>query len=341
MKSSAVLNIGVLGSASIAIRSVIPAINSLTGQFKLAGIASRDTSKAVSFASHYSCKSYGSYESLLTDQTIDAVYIPLPNALHYPFVIMALENGKHVLVEKSLGCTLDEVEKMVKVATTKKRVLLENFQFRFHSQLATILQLLRDGTIGDLRSMRVAFGFPPFSDLNNIRYSAELGGGALLDAGAYPLKIGPIFLGDDISLAHASMVYDLKKGVDIWGGGVLQQRNGPLFCHFAYGFDHYYQCSLELWGSIGKLSTNRIFTAPPEFQPKLLIETRHGVEERILPTDDHFKNMLEHFHALIVGTKPLVEEYIKNIQQAMLIHDFKSLATKHIEANTQGQLLSN
>ena len=328
MNSTAIINIGVLGAASIAIRSVIPAIISLPDQFNLVGIASRNFSKAKSIASPYACKVFGSYESLLLDSSIEAVYIPLPNSLHYPFVIMALERGKHVLVEKSLGCTLDEVEKMVETAKSKNLTLIENFQFRFHSQLPTILQLLKDGTIGNLRSMRIAFGFPPFSDPNNIRYSVELGGGALLDVGAYPLKIAPYFLGDDISISHASMVYDRQKGVDIWGGGVLQQRNGPLFCHFAYGFDHYYQCSLELWGSTGKLSTNRIFTAPPEFQPKLLIETRHSVEERTLPADDHFKKMMEHFYALIIGREPVLAENEQNILQAMLIQDFKMQVTK-------------
>ena len=328
---SRIVNIGVVGAAAIAVRSVMPAISSLTNQFKLGGIASRNLLKATSTTLPYQCKIYGSYESLLSDPNIDAVYIPLPNGLHYHFVIMALENRKHVLVEKSLGCTLYEVERMVEVARSNKLVLLENFQFRFHSQLATILQLLKDGIIGDLRSVRVSFGFPPFADLKNIRYNAELGGGALLDAGAYALKIAPFLLGDDITLGHSSMVFDRKKSVDIWGEGVLHQRNGALFCHFAYGFDHYYQCSLELWGSIGKLTTNRIFTAPPEFHPKLIIETRHGVEERILPKDDHFRNMLEHFYGLIFGTTPLIEEYEKNIQQAMLISDFKRLATKHID----------
>ena len=149
--------------ASIALRSVIPAISSLPNHFRLAGISSRDRSKAVLTSSSYVCKAYDSYENLLTDPSIDAIYIPLPNALHYPFVKMALENGKHVLVEKSLGCTLDEVDKMVEVAKASNLVLFENFQFRFHSQLSTILQIINDGAIGDLRSMRVAFGFPPFS----------------------------------------------------------------------------------------------------------------------------------------------------------------------------------
>ena len=329
MTSSPIINIAVLGTASIALRSVIPAINSLPNHFRLAGISSRDRSKVETIASSYECKAYGTYESLLTDRSIDAIYIPLPNALHYPFVKRALENGMHVLVEKSLGCTLDEVEELVEIAKANNRVLFENFQFRFHSQLSTILKIVKDGTIGDLRSIRVAFGFPPFFDPNNIRYSAELGGGALLDAGAYAMKIAPFFLGNDIFVAQASSAQDQIKGVDIWGGGVVQQRNGSLFCHFSYGFDHYYQCSLELWGNIGKLTTNRIFTAPVGYNPKLIIETQNVVEERSLSADDQFKNMLEHFYSLITGSESVLMEYEQNVQQASLIHEFKQLAERY------------
>ena len=328
MTCGPIINIAVLGAASIALRSVIPAINALPNRFNLSGISSRDSSKAKTISSSYECKAYGTYESLLNDCTIDAVYIPLPNALHHPFVKMALENGKHILVEKSLGCTLDEVEELVEIAKANNLVLFENFQFRFHSQLSTILQIIKDGTIGDLRSMKVAFGFPPFLDPNNIRYSAKLGGGALLDAGASAMNIAPFFLGNDIFVAQASSALDQSKGVDIWGGGVVQQRDGPLFCHFSYGFDHHYQCSLELWGSIGKLTTNRIFTAPVGYNPKLIVETQNVVEERSLSADDQFKNMLEHLYSLITGSESVLMEYEQNVQQANLIHEFKQLSER-------------
>ena len=327
MTNSPVINIGVLGAASIALRSVIPAINLLPHHFRFAGISSRDRSKAESISSSYACKVYGSYESLLTNPSIDAIYIPLPNALHYPFIKMALENGKHVLVEKSLGCTLAEVEEMVEVAKAKKLVLLENFQFRFHSQLATILQLVNDGVIGDLRSVRVAFGFPPFPDSANIRYRPELGGGALLDAGVYAMKIAPYFLGKDIVVSQGSMGFDPARKVDIWGGGVIQQANDSLFCHFAYGFDNYYQCALELWGSGGKLSTNRIFTAPPGLQPKLIIETKDDIQERVLSADNHYKNLLEYYYNLIVGCASTSPEYEGNNLQARLLHQFRTIAS--------------
>jgi dTDP-3,4-didehydro-2,6-dideoxy-alpha-D-glucose 3-reductase len=328
MKKNNILNIGVLGAANIATRSVIPSIVSLSDVFKLTGLASRDLSKAKSLTDSYGGKAYESYETLLAEPSIDAIYIPLPNSLHFPYVKMALEHEKHVLVEKSLGCSLKEVDEMVDIASKNNLVLLENFQFRFHSQLQTILQLVKSGEIGDLRSVQVAFGFPPFPDSNNIRYKQELGGGALLDAGAYAMKIAPYFLGDDIVMVHASMENDLSSGVDIWGTGVLKQKKGPLCCQFSYGFDNFYQCALELWGSKGKLSTNRIFTAPPNIEPKIIIETNNGVQELILPADNHYINMLKYFHSLIVDGGNKSAEYEGNILQANLVHQFKNIASK-------------
>jgi len=329
INSNAIINIGVLGIAAIATKNVIPAIIDSPDLLKLSGLASRDISKATANANFYNCKPFGSYEELINDKTIDAVYIPLPNSLHYPFVKKAIENRKHVIVEKSLGLTLAEVKEMVGLARKNKVVLLENFQFRFHSQLKTIQKILLEGVIGDLRSVRVSFGFPPFLDSTNIRYNANLGGGALLDAGTYALKIAPYFLGKDVFVAQGSMYFDPKRNVDIWGQGVLQQRNGPLCCQFAYGFDHHYQCALELWGSNGKLTTNRIFTAPKGYQPKLIVETKNHIEELILPADNHFKNMLEYFYSLVNGSSLITEEYDQNIRQSELIDEFMKVQNKN------------
>jgi NDP-hexose-3-ketoreductase len=317
-----IVNIGVLGIASIATRSIIPAIIESPEIFKLAGLASRDMAKATMNASLFNCKPFGSYESLLKDKSIKAVYIPLPNSLHYPFVKLALENGKHVMVEKSLGINFHEVKEMVDLAKNNNLVLLENFQFRFHSQLSAILKTVHDGTIGDLRSVRISFGFPPFSDKGNIRYDSNLGGGALLDVGAYAFKLATYFLGNDIEVVHGSMYFE--NNVDIWGQGVLKKNNNPLCCHFSYGFDNFYQCSLELWGSEGKLTTYRIFTAPKDLKPTLHIETRKGTEVLFLLEDHHFKNILQYFQSLILGCKSTYDEYEQNILQARLIDNFKS-----------------
>jgi NDP-hexose-3-ketoreductase len=326
MSTDKPVRIGVLGIASIARRMAIPAIQSASTRFRLAGLASRDASKAREAAAELACPAYDSYEALLEDPSIDAVYIPLPNGLHYQYVMQALRNRKHVWVEKSLGCDSAEVEEMVRTARDLDLVLLENFQFRKHSQLSSIRTLLRDGVIGELRSVRVSFGFPPFKDAGNIRYDPALKGGALLDAGAYPLKIAPYFLGEDIEVTAASLSFDPVRKVDIWGGGMLTQKHGPLFCHFGFGFDHHYQCALELWGSTGKLFTNRIFTAPPGYSPRLLIETAQGTEERVLPPDDHFVRMLEHFHDLIRNDRRAEDS--GNLLQASLIERVRTMGTR-------------
>jgi len=320
------VRIGVLGIASIARRMAIPAIRFSSTRFELAGLASRDASRARDAAAEWGCPAYGSYEALLEDPSIDAVYIPLPNGLHHRYVMQALKNRKHVWVEKSLGCDHAEVKEMVRTARERDRVLLENFQFRKHSQLSSIRSLLNEGAIGELRSVRVSFGFPPFKDAHNIRYDPALKGGALLDAGTYPLKIAPYFLGEDIEVTAATLSFDPVRKVDIWGGGMLAQQHGSLFCQFAFGFDHHYQCALELWGSTGKLFTNRIFTAPPGYSPRLLIETTQGTEERILPPDDHFVRMLEHFHDLIHSDRRAEDG--GNLLQASLIERFRKMGVR-------------
>ena len=320
------INIGVLGCADIAERLMIPSIVGLNQYFNLVGIASRNKDKAIKFAENFNTKAYDGYDELLNDPLLDAVYIPLPNALHTEWIEKALCSEVHVIVEKSLGCDYDEVLKINELAKSRSLVLLENFQFRFHSQLAFIKNMLEEGIIGELRCMRSSFGFPPFPDENNIRYKKELGGGALLDVGAYPLKLSQIILGYDLEIKASTLVYDKGKGVDIWGGAFLKQTNGVLFSEIAFGFDNYYQCNIELWGSKGKIYSNRIFTAPIGYEPVIELETAVGKETIKIPADQHFRNILIHFYDLIISKNGLENEYLQNINQAKLIAELKNMS---------------
>ena len=317
------INIGVLGCAAIAKRSLIPAILSSSDHFKLSGIGSRDLQKAGEWANQFGTIAYA-YDSLLDDDSIEAVYIPLPNSLHAEWIEKALKKGKHVLVEKSLATCLPDAIRLNELASSRKLVLLENFQFRFHRQLGEIRNILASGAIGDLRCVRSSFGFPPFPDPGNIRYQKELGGGALLDAGAYPLKIAQLFLGSNLTVTAAKLTFDQARGVDIWGGGFVAQRDGALFAEVAFGFDHFYQCNVEFWGSTGKLTATRIFTAPPGFEPTLLLESAKDTSTIKIPADDHFSNVLLHFHSLVSDPCHAAEEYDHNINQARLIEEFKN-----------------
>jgi len=317
------INIGVLGCADIALRSVLPAIIGLPDLFDLKGIASRDKNKADNCAQKFQTNPFYSYDNLIENENIDAIYIPLPNALHAVYIEKALNRGIHILVEKSLGCSLNEVQVLNRLAKKNNCVLIENFQFRFHPQMKVIIDLLQIGTIGELRSMRSSFGFPPFANKDNIRYNKSLGGGALLDAGAYPIKISQIFLGYDLEVKGASLKMDDKSEVDIWGGGFLKQKEGQLFSEIAFGFDHFYQCNLELWGSKGKLTTNRIFTAPANHEVEIILENNKGKEIIKVLAANHFKNMLNYFGKAIRSGRVHESEYFQNINQARLIEEFK------------------
>lgn len=316
------INIGILGCANIAQKFIMPTLVGMN-EFDIVGIASRSKEKADKFAREFNTKPFYSYESILEVEELDAVYIPLPNIMHYEWIKKALARNLHVLVEKSMACDYKEVIELNKLAKEKDLVLIENFQFRFHSQILYIKNLVDSGKIGELKNIRTSFGFPPFPDSNNIRYKKELGGGALLDAGAYPLKISQIFLGNDINVDSASLETPKDKEVDIWGSACVKQNNGNLASQIAFGFDHFYQNSIELWGSNGKIYTNRIFTAAPGFEPTIEIETNKGKEIVKLPSDNHFKNMLKHFHTQILTRENIENEYIQNINQARLIMEVK------------------
>jgi NDP-hexose-3-ketoreductase len=323
------IDIGVLGCSSFARRSFIPALQALSEHYTVAGIASRSKDKANDYAAEFGTKAFYSYEDLLSYDGLQAIYIPLPTGLHYEWINRALDRGLHVLAEKSLTCSAAETRQLCENAASRNLVLVENFQFRFHAQLAHIKQLLAESAIGELRCVRSSFGFPPFPDAENIRYQAALGGGALLDAGAYMMKISQEILGPDIEVAAASLHYDTSRNIDVWGGGFLRQRNGPLFAEVAFGFDQHYQCSLELWGSQGRLFTNRIFTAPPKHHVEITLEQKSGTEVITLDPDDHYRNMLLHFHRFVQEPALAVEEYRQNIRQAELLDQFREVAHVH------------
>lgn len=327
------IRMGIMGTAAIATRSIIPALQRMPNRFELYAVASRSLAKAEAEAQLHGIQAYGSYEALLNDPNVEAVYIPLPNALHREWVLRALEAGKHVLCEKSLGTSLEEVNEMVEAAKTRHLALVENFQFRFHDQLRTLKSYLgMDGAvsrIGALRTVRCSFGFPPFADQENIRYSRELGGGALLDAGAYMTKIVHILLGDQAELQGAALVYDPAMGVDLHGSGTFVEPQTGLTAHVAFGFDHFYQCGVEVWGTQGRLRTNRLFTARADFSPVFELETASaGLHTVSLPPDDHFVNMLNYFGTLCVPEQEAhrMKEYSENLRQAAMLQDFRDKA---------------
>lgn len=298
------IRVGILGCASIARRSLAPAFMKHNG-FRLVAVASRSSEKAKSFIASleptldkdkFKDLSALTYDELINSGDIDLIYCPLPTGMHFEWVGRSLKAGKHVLCEKSLASNLKEVEHLVCLARENRRFLMESFQFRFHAQNLFVKELLARDAIGPLRQIVVRFGIPPFPDgATNIRYSAELGGGALLDNGAYTVKCATYLLGRDIDvLAAMSGGHNPLLGdVDLTGS--IMMRAGDVAIQASYGFDHFYQNSYEIWGRDGKISTVRAFTAREDFAAPVILETKDGRDIKEF-NDDHFARLLDYVH---------------------------------------------
>lgn len=286
-----------MGCASIANRMVIPAILE-SADFELALVSSRNADKAKEYADKFSCNYVVGYDQLIENKEIDVIYMPLPTGLHLEWALKALDAGKHILFEKSLAVNFLEAKQIVEKARFRNLLIQENFMFAFHRQMGVIKDLISSNRAGDIRCIRSSFGFPPFPDGENIRYSKELGGGALLDAGAYTLKISQLLLGNDIKVIGSTLNFDDQKGVDIYGSIHLHNPMG-IAVETAFGFDHFYQCNLEIWGNKAKITADRIFTAGPGVSPKIKIEENGNTEVIDIEPDNHFLNLLNDFASTI------------------------------------------
>jgi len=316
------MKIGVMGCANIAQKSVIPAMLACP-EWEVAAIASRDIEKARGYTQKFGGEALGSYEALLEREDIEAIYMPLPTGLHEEWVIKSLEAGKNVLVEKSLAMDYASAQRMASVAQANDLVMMENFMFWYHSQQKTIMDILNSGELGSFRLLRASFGFPPLVE-GNFRYDKALGGGAILDSAAYCVKISQMFFGLDVKVASSTLFVD-SKGVDLYGSATILAEDGRT-AQLSWGFDNFYQCNCEIWGSKGKLYADRVFTAQPGFSPKIIVEKQDVKTETQLKGDNHFINILKQFHTNII-TKNGASTLQEITNQARLLSDLRDKAT--------------
>lgn len=287
-------------------------------------IRSGEMEKAENFRNEYEGKIFGSYIELISDPDIDAVYVPLPPALHFKWAEMALKNGKHVLVEKPSTISGEDSGKLITLARGKGLALHENYMFAFHDQLKAIKEIVNSGKLGAVRLYRLDFGFPRRS-MRDFRYSRKMGGGALLDCGGYTLKYATMLLGDDARLDYARMNYTDEFEVDLYGSAALSNKEGQVV-QIGFGMDNAYKCTLEIWGSEGRLVTGRVLTAPAGFTPSYELIRGNESEVHDLPADDTFLKSLQYFSRCISDPQ-IREESYRNIQkQADLVDEFRRLS---------------
>jgi len=312
------LRIGVLGCANIAKRSVIPAIITIP-EFELVAVASRTKEKAYEFAEAFNCEAVEGYQNLLDRNDIDVIYMPLPTGLHEEWVIKALDAGKHIHIEKSLAMSYESAQKMVAKAKEKELLIMENFMFLYHNQHQFVKNLIKEDKIGTIRCFRSSFGFPPLPN-DNFRYNKTLGGGALLDAAAYTVRVSQLFLGNDIEVKAASLNYENQE-VDIYGGAYLKNSNGA-FSEVAFGFDNFYQCNYEIWGSKGKITAQRAFTPGADHKPTITLEQQGEIFNYEVDAENHFINILNEFKRCVLE-KDMNDKYEEILNQSRLLQELK------------------
>ena len=331
--------IGIICPSEIAFRRFLPALKE-AGCFEYAGVAiankeefvgstdeilAKERAKAQTFVDSFGGKIYEGYRKLIESDDIDAVYLPLPPGLHYQWAKVALNAGKHILVEKPCTTALVNTQELIQEAERKSLAVHENYMFAFHDQLQAVNDIVDSGEIGDVRLYRISFGFPMRSQ-NDFRYNKALGGGALLDCGGYTFKYASMLLGPTAKMKYAQSNSLEGFSVDMYGSAALVNDKG-VTAQVAFGMDHNYKCELEVWGSKGTIYTNRILTAPAGFTPEVIIRKGNDEEKRNLPSDDAFKKSILHFSHCIETSETRKESYQTLLRQANLVEDFKKLAS--------------
>ena len=310
---------GIVSTADIN-RKVIPGAHA-SEKVELVGVASRDHDRATAYAEEWEIpRAYGSYEALLADREVEAVYISLPNTLHCEWSIKALEAGKHVLCEKPLSRHPEEVEAAFDVADRTGYLLSEAFMWRHNPQTAKLVELVESGAIGELRLIRSTFSYSLY-DESNIRLRTDVDGGSLMDVGCYNVS-GSRLLGGEPELAFGEAWFG-PSGTDWVFAGTLRFP-GDVLASFHCGTALPNQDELEVIGSEGSL-----FLDDPWHCNAPAIELRRdGEVERIeIEREDSYRLELENVSAAIRGESELLLSRSDALGQARTLEALHESAT--------------
>ncbi len=263
---------------------------------ELIGVASRSSEKAESFRSQFSLpRAYQSYEEMLDDPEIQAIYNPLPNGLHGRWMVRAAERGKHTLCEKPFASNAAEAERVAEVGRRAGVKLMEGFMWRFHPQHLRAREIIASGAIGAVRLIRAAFSFslPPQP---NVRLDPALAGGSVMDVGCYPISASRFYFAAEPVTAYALGEIDPEHGIDMRMSGLLEFPQGLALIDS--GFDLPYRTSMEIVGEKGMIFIPRAWL--PEEEAEIVV---NGKEERLLRANQYV-NEFEHFSQCVLQDVP-------------------------------------
>jgi predicted dehydrogenase len=306
---------GVLGAASIAVRKVIPAMQK--GAYsEITAIASRDRKKAEEAASKLGIpKAYGSYEDLLNDREIGAVYNPLPNHLHVPWSIKAAEAGKHVLCEKPISLSVAEAKTLL-VARDRTGVKIgEAFMVKTHPQWLRAREIIRSGAIGKLQSAMCVFSY--FNrDAANVRHKVDWGGGGLMDIGCYPITMSRFIFGEEPTRVAGTLQRDPDFGTDRLASAILEFPSGQSV--FTTGTQSAYFQRMHFLGASGRVEIEIPWNAPNDRPCRIFVGELMGGAPKVeeFPVVDQYTIQGDEFSRAVRGERDVpvpLEDAIKNM----------------------------
>lgn len=313
------IGIACLSIGEHAQRNILPAI-SRTESVELIGCYTRSFDVVKNVSNKYDCIRYKSEDELFEDKEVQAVYISSPTSCHYQQVKKALLANKSVIVEKTAFLTLSETEEILKIANDNGLIVVEAFMFIYHEQFKALKELIGSKSLGRILKISCSFGFPHLAQ-PNIRYSNQLGGGALLDAGAYTIKAFSELMEPPFNV-HSSILYsEPEYDVDTSGVAILTDNNESVgICEWAFGGS--YVNKISVWLEKAHIKVERAFSKPESFVSKITVESNGKViQEVVTGEDNHFVNMFSEFSKLIKGRDISVNEAL--CLQSTLIEQVK------------------
>jgi len=295
-------------------------------------IGSRSKDKAQKFANEFNCEHFGTYDDVLTNDSLDAVYISTPIGTHEEWTIKAANTGKHILCEKSSTTSFNSAKKMINVCNDNNVRVMEGFMFRFHPQHQKVRELIDDNSIGELFSFNGIFTFPTLPD-GDIRYNSKIGGGFLYDSACYPICASRMIFEHEPIGVSCTMLQDPKTGVDIKGASYMTY-NDEKMASITYCNGSFYQAKYQVLGTKGIISLKRAYSVPADFKTNVDIQYTHkndweSTENKTfeISPENHFSIMIKTFCQEITGDKKATfnfEEDIKNQAKVIEAHKISS-----------------
>ncbi len=294
---------GVLSTANIGTEKVLPAMQQ--GQLcEIAALASRSQATGQAAATRLGIpKVYGSYEALLADPEIDAIYNPLPNHLHVPWTIKAIEAGKHVLCEKPIGLSSAQAEELVAAAARHPHLkVMEAFMYRHHPQWVRAREIVASGGIGELKTINSFFSYYN-DDPHNIRNMADIGGGGLMDIGCYNISLSRFIFDAEPLRVLGNIEYDPTFKTDRIASGVLDFGRGTATFTCSTQLSSHQRANI--YGTTGRVEVEIPFNAPPDRPCRIWHQRGNAIEEITFDICNQYTIQGDLFAAAILNDTPV------------------------------------